>query len=772
MASISAWKYLIDVVFNGIKEVPIELIVEFRNLANSHQIESYCDYLRGKVLPEYLKDNSWEENWLEDLSKTLPDNIEILVLKGAAARKMNLYSLPLLRQCSDLDIYIHKIKDVKKRQEFIETLAKKNNISFPNNWIKTLNMLETISLNMNNNAVDIHFNLFSPLGNTKSPILGRSRKLNNLENAIVERTVPYNSLKNIKIMSCEDFWFYNVFHFIKNYPLVNVGSILDSHLLLQNKRINFETLLEHAKRTNQVYLYRIGFYVLGQLNSSYKDNFIKPNYLEKRIFKIERIEYANKYSIKSRIISELSKGIIASHGNIFTSFIYGFLYILINNFILSDLETKLTLTSISNSITKIQLIILKFKNLLKGICLKASYTGINDSNKKTQIIHSEKKLISIKLDTMMLTFNVPIEFSNDLERIWKGFLINEHLNKIIEVEKIENNDDVGPSLSVYSNGKVYIKLSETSYGEAILNKNGILCARTFWDVRTFALYLFCIMSLEKEELLLIHAGGVKINGKTFIFPGGSSAGKTTLYNLLTKNGAIGINDDTLLLKKEESTWFVFPTPFMSKNQEPVITEKSKLTGVFDPVKVSGGHELKKVDIKHTQAVILNNTVNDFIIDDSNFLIYKTAKKVIDISKQLLFSAEIKYSIKDRSILFELINKWLKNPNEICSYGSTLIRLVELQGKSMEPTFKEGDILCVEEKLAKEIKPQDIICFSKDPNNFPVVHRVKYIIKHKDSTTMITKGDRCIFEDEPNIFESDKKILKVINKLNLRSSVQD
>ena len=101
-----AWQYLIDVVFNDKKDVPIEFVREFRRLAEIHNLNYYCDFLRDKTLPDSLIQDPWEWKHLEKLSKILPESLEVLVLKGAAARDMDLYSIPSLRKSCDLDIFI------------------------------------------------------------------------------------------------------------------------------------------------------------------------------------------------------------------------------------------------------------------------------------------------------------------------------------------------------------------------------------------------------------------------------------------------------------------------------------------------------------------------------------------------------------------------------------------------------------------------------------------------------------------------------------------
>ena len=82
---------------------------------------------------------------------------------------------------------------------------------------------------------------------------------------------------------------------------------------------------------------------------------------------------------------------------------------------------------------------------------------------------------------------------------------------------------------------------------------------------------------------------------------------------------------------------------------------------------------------------------------------------------------------------------------------------------MEPAFRHGDILKVEEVYPEKLKPKDIVGFKKESGTMPIIHRAKYLIKHKDRVTIITKGDNSIYEDKPVAFKSNDKILKITGK---------
>lgn len=758
------WQCLIDVVFNEEKEVPIEFISQFRNLAKQHNLEEYYDYLRGKTLPDTLLKDPWEWKYLEDLSKVLPDTVQILVLKGAAVRDMDLYQLPSLRKSADLDIFIYGLESYAERKNFIMFLAKEKIIELYEGWEKSLKVLKNVTCSFRQEMIDIHFELTSPISNLNYLGLCIKERNKELEDKIMERSTSYRDLHNVKKMSCEDFFLNNIFHFLKEFPFTNFFSIIDLHLILKSGKTSLHLLEKHAKETNQLYLYKIGLNFLITLSDSY-DKKLKINFVYKTIFNINKFGVPNKYSINNVLTEYFSKAILVTNGNRFLSFILGGFYFFINKIILTNFEENpFALTPITNLTNKFLYTVAKIRNCLKDLCLRAAKTGEDFRTEESLIIKTDKKLITVKINDLQITFSVPAEFYNDLAEIWKGFLTDEHLLKQINVEKIISKNENQPYDVVYSDGQIYMSLPNGSKGMAGTNSSGFLSAETFWDIRTFALCLFRAMTFERDDLLLVHASGIKVSSGAVISPAGTSAGKTTFFNLALNAGFQGINDDTLLLKKEkDGVWFVYPACFMSNKLEPILCKETKLVGIIDLMKVAGGHEIKPIDKANALALMLNNSISDFVIDDAGFILSNTSKKIQSMNNQIIYTAGIKYSIDNTDKLIEFFNNWLDKPTESYSDGSKLIRLIELRGNSMRPAFNEGDILYVEEISLRKLKAKDVICFTKDSNSFPIVHRIKYLIKHKEQTTVITKGDNSLFEDPPNVFKTNKNILKVIKK---------
>ena len=86
--------------------------------------------------------------------------------------------------------------------------------------------------------------------------------------------------------------------------------------------------------------------------------------------------------------------------------------------------------------------------------------------------------------------------------------------------------------------------------------------------------------LEKKEGALFHAAGININGKGYIFPGKSGAGKTTLSRqFVAKNYSGLLSDDRIVIRKIDNRFMAFGTPW--PGEAGIAVNKSvNLSGIF------------------------------------------------------------------------------------------------------------------------------------------------------------------------------------------------
>jgi signal peptidase I len=82
-------------------------------------------------------------------------------------------------------------------------------------------------------------------------------------------------------------------------------------------------------------------------------------------------------------------------------------------------------------------------------------------------------------------------------------------------------------------------------------------------------------------------------------------------------------------------------------------------------------------------------------------------------------------------------------------GKTL--KVRAEGYSMYPSIKPGSVIYIEPfETGNEPVPGEIIAWKKE-SGF-VVHRLVMVLKEEEKSSFVTRGDSCIYEDDPITFE--------------------
>jgi hypothetical protein len=86
--------------------------------------------------------------------------------------------------------------------------------------------------------------------------------------------------------------------------------------------------------------------------------------------------------------------------------------------------------------------------------------------------------------------------------------------------------------------------------------------------------------LAQREGALIHAAGMDINGKGYIFPGKSGAGKTTLSKqFVAKNHQGLLSDDRIVIRKYNAGFMAYGTPWPGEGKIAV-NKSVPLNGIF------------------------------------------------------------------------------------------------------------------------------------------------------------------------------------------------
>ena len=80
--------------------------------------------------------------------------------------------------------------------------------------------------------------------------------------------------------------------------------------------------------------------------------------------------------------------------------------------------------------------------------------------------------------------------------------------------------------------------------------------------------------------LIVHSAGMVINGKVYIFPGISGAGKSTITSCLLKNDTFHVlNDDRMIIRYQQNNFHAYGTPWPGEAGISVNTSE-KLGGIF------------------------------------------------------------------------------------------------------------------------------------------------------------------------------------------------
>jgi hypothetical protein len=91
--------------------------------------------------------------------------------------------------------------------------------------------------------------------------------------------------------------------------------------------------------------------------------------------------------------------------------------------------------------------------------------------------------------------------------------------------------------------------------------------------------LLMMYALARREGALFHASCASVSGKGCLFPGRSGAGKTTISRLLSSGGHEALSDDRVIVRKIDSDFRSFGTPWPGDAQIAVNKDLS-LSGIF------------------------------------------------------------------------------------------------------------------------------------------------------------------------------------------------
>ena len=77
---------------------------------------------------------------------------------------------------------------------------------------------------------------------------------------------------------------------------------------------------------------------------------------------------------------------------------------------------------------------------------------------------------------------------------------------------------------------------------------------------------------------------------------------------------------------------------------------------------------------------------------------------------------------------------------LATHALDVLQLNDLEGVSMQPTLKDGDLVCVARVDPADIQAGDIIAFRVPDLDIQVCHRVVGIVQTREGPSFITRGD--------------------------------
>ena len=179
----------------------------------------------------------------------------------------------------------------------------------------------------------------------------------------------------------------------------------------------------------------------------------------------------------------------------------------------------------------------------------------------------KKELVTLKIAGFIIEIifiksqeqeNIEEVFVLLVKEYYKNFIFNQNSQKPDFRLQVVNNHNFN-ILKKRNKKSFFINLYEEKSNKVI---------ETFYHISTSHFQLI-IRKITHDLLLksggfIVHASAAKVRNKAIIFLGNSGAGKSTIVTLLN-NEFIPLGDDTVLIKKEEDTYYCYTSSAIEKN---------------------------------------------------------------------------------------------------------------------------------------------------------------------------------------------------------------
>jgi hypothetical protein len=279
--------------------------------------------------------------------------------------------------------------------------------------------------------------------------------------------------------------------------------------------------------------------------------------------------------------------------------------------------------------------------------------------------------------------------------------------------------------------------------------------------------------LARRQGALIHAAGIDINGRCYIFPGKSGAGKSTITRQFAALGDTALlSDDRIVVRKIDGGFKAFGTPW--PGEAGIALNKSEPLASIFFINHGSANRIKEITPQEALARLLPVTsipwydreVMDKILTFCEDLISSVPIYELDFrpSIEVVFQPRHNgHAEEARQEMFE--TEALTIFEDILENGLSL--RVRVTGLSMTPFLKGGEILTIRKEPHDALRKGDLIFF-KSSQGVPLLHR---IIQKRGSPdekiTFRTKGDGLIAFDEPVEYH---RVLGKVSRIEKTNSV--
>jgi len=207
-------------------------------------------------------------------------------------------------------------------------------------------------------------------------------------------------------------------------------------------------------------------------------------------------------------------------------------------------------------------------------------------------------------------------FQFEIIRFYKEFIIKNIPNKVDYIIDFIDYEDI----SVYKkNQKRYINFFELLSERHILTNYRI----SIFQFQTILYYI--LADLLRNKGFMIHASAISIDDKAYLFVAPSEGGKSTAIRLLYGQESI-LADDSIILLKKGTDYYVYQTPFKEKQWWVKKSQKPYSLGAIFFIKKANFFFQKKLTSRLIIKSLLNkqlltaympkklyySTLNDFV----------------------------------------------------------------------------------------------------------------------------------------------------------------